>query len=194
MKCCDAEKYIMKYIDGEISQKEGEELNQHIRECQNCKESFLFYDNMIQLLEQMPMYEAPENFETNVMMKIQALEQTEQRSFVKNRILGHIWGTFTVLFGTGAILVFYKQPIINALENTQYFKQWVQNIAPIEQNIAQQKQTVQIVTENVILWTDEVITNSFGIILILLCIVCAVQYIILRRKKEKDRIQHKWIK
>ena len=30
MKCCDAEKYIMKYMDGEISQKEGEELNQHI--------------------------------------------------------------------------------------------------------------------------------------------------------------------
>ena len=41
MKCCDAEKYIMKYMDGEISQKEGEELNQHIKECQNCKESFL---------------------------------------------------------------------------------------------------------------------------------------------------------
>jgi len=76
MKCCDAEKYIMKYMDGEISQKEGEELNQHIKECQNCKESFLFYDNMIQLLEQMPMHEAPEDFEINVMMKIQALEQT----------------------------------------------------------------------------------------------------------------------
>lgn len=184
----------MKYMDGEISQKEGEELNQHIKECQNCKESFLFYDNIIQLLEQIPMHEAPEDFEINVMMKIQALEQTEQRSFVKNRILGHIWGTFTVVFGTGAILVFYKKPIINVLENTQYFKQWVQNIAPIEQNITQQKQAVQVATENIILWTDEMITNSFGIVLVLLCIACAVQYMILKRKKERDRIQHKWIK
>ena len=194
MKCYNTEKYIMKYMDGEISQKEGEELNQHIKECQNCKESFLFYYNMIQLLEQMPMHEAPEDFEINVMMKIQALEQTEQRNFVKNRILGHIWGTFTVVFGTGAILVFYKKPIINALENTQYFKKWVQNIAPIEQNITQQKQAVQVATENIILWTDKMITNSFGIVLVLLCIACAVQYMILKRKKERDRIQHKWIK
>ena len=194
MKCCDAEKYIMKYMDGEISQKEGEELNQHIKECQNCKESFLFYDNMIQLLEQMPMHEAPEDFEINVMMKIQALEQTEQRNFVKNRILGHIWGTFTVVFGTGAILVFYKKPIINALENKKKKKKWVQNIAPIEQNITQQKQAVQVATENIILWTDKMITNSFGIVLVLLCIACAVQYMILKRKKERDRIQHKWIK
>lgn len=191
MKCCDAEKYIMKYMDGELSKKEAEELNEHIQKCQCCKESFLFYDDMMQTFEQLPLYETPDDFETNVMMQIQLLEQTEQRSFVKNRIIGHIWGCFTVLFGTGAILVFYKQSIIQIFDKNVYLKQWVNNIAPIEQNIAQQGQTLQKATENIILWTDQTLGNSFGLLLLLLCIVCAVQYMILRRKKQKNRIQHK---
>ncbi|NDO46734.1 hypothetical protein [Clostridium sp. MD294] len=191
MKCCDAEKYIMKYMDSEITKKEAEELNQHIQQCQKCKESFLFYDNMLQVFEQMSLYEAPEDFESNVMMQIQALEKIEQRSYVNNRILGHIWSVFTVLFGTGAILVFYKQPIIQALEKNDILKQWVKNIMPIEQNISQQGQVLEDITENVILWIDKVLVNGFGVLLLLLCIVCAVQYVILKRKKQTDRIQHK---
>ncbi len=191
MKCYDAEKYIMKYIDGEISKKEAEELNQHIQECSSCKESFLLYDNMLQVFEELPLYEAPKDFEINVMMQIEALEQTEQRSFVKNRIIGHIWGCFTVLFGTGAILVFYKQSIIQVFEKNVYLKQWVNNIAPIEQNIAQQGQAIQKATENIIMWTDQALINSFGILLLLLCIVCGVQYVILKRKKQADRIRRK---
>lgn len=191
MKCCDAEKYIMKYMDGEITKKEAEELNQHIQQCQNCKESFLFYDNMLQVFEQMPLYEAPKDFESNVMMQIQALEKTEQRSYVNNRILGHIWSVFTVFFGTGAILVFYKQPIIEVLEKNEILKQWVTNIVPIEQNISQQGQALGDITENIMLWMDKILVNGFGILLLLLSIVCAVQYMILKRKKRTDRIQHK---
>lgn len=191
MKCCDAEKYIMKYIDGELSKKEAEELNEHIQKCQSCKESFLFYDDMIQIFEQLPLYETPIDFEKSVMMQIQLLEQTEQRTFVKNRIIGHIWGCFTVLFGTGAVLVFYKQSIIQFFDKNSYLKPWVSNIAPIEQNIAQQGQTLQKATETIILWADQTLVNSFGLLLFLLCILCGVQYIIFKIKKQKDRIQRK---
>ena len=194
MKCCDAEKYIMKYIDGEITKQEAEQLKQHIQQCQCCEENFLFYDNMIQVFEQMPLYEAPKDFESNVMMQIQTLEKIQQRSYAKNRILGHIWSIFTVFFGTGAILVFYKQPIIEVFQKNTYLKQWVTNILPIEQNISNQGQVLGNITENIILWTDKTLVNSFGILLLLLCVVCAIQYIMLKKKKRTDRIQHKWIK
>ncbi len=36
------------------------------------------------------------DFESNVMMQIQTLEKIQQRSYAKNRILGHIWSIFTV--------------------------------------------------------------------------------------------------
>ena len=194
MKCGDAEKYIMKYIDGEITKQEAEQLKQHIQQCQSCEESFLFYDNMIQVFEQMPLYEAPEDFESNVMMQIQALDKVQQRGYVKNRILGHIWSVFTVFFGTGAILVFYKQPIIEVFEKNALLKQWVANIMPIEQNISQQGQVLEDITENIMIWTDQTLVNGFGVLLLLLCIICAVQYVMLKRKKETDRIKHKWIK
>ena len=31
MKCYNTEKYIMKYMDGEMTKQEAEELNQHIQ-------------------------------------------------------------------------------------------------------------------------------------------------------------------
>lgn len=42
MKCCDAEKYIMKYIDGEITKQEAEQLKQHIQQCKVVKKIFYF--------------------------------------------------------------------------------------------------------------------------------------------------------
>ncbi len=75
MKCYNTEKYIMKYMDGEMTKQEAEELNQHIQECQKCKEDFLFYDDLLQLFEEMPLYEAPADFEKNVMLQIQALPE-----------------------------------------------------------------------------------------------------------------------
>lgn len=182
MKCCDAENYIMKYIDGEISKKEAEELNQHIKQCESCKQSFLFYDNMMQDFEQMPLYEAPEDFERNVMMQIQLLAQSEKRSFTKNKIMGYLWGSFTIFFGAGAILAFYKESIIGAMEENVYFSQWVEKITPIEQNIMEQGHMLQTATRNALYWTDEMLCNHIGILLLLLCIVCAVRCFLVRKK------------
>jgi type II secretory pathway component PulF len=79
-------------------------------------------------------------------------------------------------------------------QKNTYLKQWVTNILPIEQNISNQGQVLGNITENIILWTDKTLVNSFGILLLLLCVVCAIQYIMLKKKKRTDRIQHKWIK
>ncbi len=187
MKCYDTEKYLMKYMDGEMTKQEAEELNQHIQQCQKCKEDFLFYDNMLQLFEKMPLYEAPEGFETNVMMQIQAL--SEQKNSIKNKIAGYLWGTFTMLFGTGAVLVFYKKSIFKLLEKNLYFSQWIKSIAPIEHNIIQQEQALQKGIEHFILWADQTLTKGFSVLLFLLCFVCATQYVLLKRKKETER---KW--
>ncbi len=183
MKCYNTEKYIMKYMDGEMTKQEAEELNQHIQECQKCKEDFLFYDDLLQLFEEMPLYEAPADFEKNVMLQIQALP--EQKISIKDKIVGYIWGTFTILFGLGAVLVFYKESIFHLLEKNIYFNQWVKNIAPIEHNIAQQEQAFQTAIEHFMLWTDQILTKGFSFLLFLLCFVCAVQYVLLKRKKER---------
>ncbi|HIT86887.1 MAG TPA: zf-HC2 domain-containing protein [Candidatus Coprocola pullicola] len=191
MKCQDAEKYIMKYMDGEISKQEAEQLNQHMQHCTACKRDFEFYDTMLDLFEQMPVYEAPADFEIQVMMQIQALEEGKQRRHIKNRIWGHIWGTFTVLFGTGAILVLYRDQIIASLAENPYFAQWLLKLAPIEETIAQQGKTLQMITENVAVLTDKILLNSAGILLVLLSIVCGIQYMLLKRKKETDKVRHR---
>ena len=191
MKCQDAEKYIMKYMDGEISKQEAEQLNQHMQHCKACKREFEIYYTMLDLFEQMPVYEAPADFEIQVMMQIQALEEGKQRRHIKNRIWGHIWGTFTVLFGTGAILVLYRDQIIASLAENPYFAQWLLKLAPIEETIAQQGKTLQMITENVAVLTDKILLNSAGILLVLLSIVCGIQYMLLKRKKETDKVRHR---
>ena len=91
MKCQDAEKYIMKYMDGEISKQEAEQLNQHMQHCTACKRDFEFYDTMLDLFEQMPVYEAPADFEIQVMMQIQALEEGNSDVILKT-VFGAIFG------------------------------------------------------------------------------------------------------
>ncbi len=191
MKCQDAEKYIMKYMDGEISKQEAEQLNEHIQHCPGCKRDFEFYDAMVELFEEMPLYEAPADFEMQVMLQIQTLEEGKQYCHIKNRIWGHIWGTFTVLFGTGAILAFYKEEIMASLAQQPYFDRWLSGLGPIEATIAQQGEALQAMTENVSLWTDKILVNSGGILLMLLSIACGIQYMLLKRKKETDKVRHR---
>ena len=85
----------------------------------------------------------------------------------------------------------YRDQIIASLAENPYFAQWLLKLAPIEETIAQQGKTLQMITENVAVLTDKILLNSAGILLVLLSIVCGIQYMLLKRKKETDKVRHR---
>ena len=77
MKCSEAEQLMMKYIDSELSEKDAKELNSHLLVCNECKESFYIYDSLMGDLKLLPDFEAPADFEYNVMAQIKKLSDDE---------------------------------------------------------------------------------------------------------------------
>lgn len=193
MKCEDAESYIMKYIDGEIAKEESELLNKHLLDCAFCKESFFIYDKMQEELKDILLCQAPANFETEVMAKIVQLSenQFEVQYSLKHKIWGVIWGTFTVVFGTGTILAFCREPIMASLAENPYLADKIKNLMPVANEVAKQGENIKTIFDETILTINMILSNSIGFIFAALTIVCALQAYILHRKKKNSRVDGK---
>ncbi|MEA4816441.1 MAG: zf-HC2 domain-containing protein [Lachnospiraceae bacterium] len=126
MNCNKAEKYIMKYIDGELSEKEAELLNEHILKCRICKESFYIYNrisvNMVENFE----YKVPDGFEARVMKSIVLVEPIKPEPDTNEGLIG----IFSVLFGAGTVLVIFRDSIMDSLIQSPYMGKIARNLMP----------------------------------------------------------------
>ena len=193
MNCRDAEKYMMKYMDGEMSLAEAAELQVHVSECPICACAFQIYDHMLEEFESYALMEAPEGFEGAVMARVTQLEpdMIKVEYSIKDRVWGHVFGTFTVLFGTGAIVAFYRQPILKSLSQNPYLSSHIKALQPVEQEIAYQMSVVSDMVNESFSVLNHTISNSAGIIFIVLSVVCFLQYYMIRRRKKKSLVERK---
>lgn len=189
MRCDDADLFMMKYMDGDISTDEALQLNEHISCCELCHDSFYIYDSMLTDFSKLPEFKAPVEFETQVMAKIVQLSENEfeVRYSMRDKINGVVWGTFTVLFGSGAILAFYRDPILNSLSQNPYIGGWISKLIPIANHVAEQTEAIKVVTEKTFEYAGNSLSNYMGVILTILTAVCALQFYILHKKKKYDK-------
>ena len=184
MKCSEAEELMMKYMDNELSESDAKRLNSHILECVECKESFFIYGSLISDLKILSDYEAPLGFEAEVLAKISTISiDNNGRCTIKSRVNGVIWGTFSVLFGTGTMLVMYREPIMKSLLGNPYIGDTVSKLIPISMNITEQGNIIKNTADTFIGVISSTLANSIGIILAILTLICATQFIMIRNKK-----------
>lgn len=193
MDCNKADDYIMKYMDGEITDNEAVMLNEHLLNCKMCRESFNIYDSMLNEFMSQELIKAPEGFEIQVMAKISVLD--ENMALVhynaKNKIGEIIWGTFTILFASGTILVLYRDHIINSLLNNPYIGDKVQLLIPVADSVNYQAEVFKSAAEQTVSYFNTTIANSVGIIFSILAVLCALQFYILRKKRKINKADEK---
>lgn len=182
MNCNKAEKYIMKYIDGELSEKEARILNEHILMCRVCKESFYIYNtisvNIVEKLE----YSAPEGFEARVMGSIAlAGLPFEAEDSTHDGLIG----VFSVLLGTGVLLFIFRNTIINSVSQSPYVGEMAKGLAPaadfIEANVETVNKSVSALIQNL----NSVISNAEIFIFIFVLLLFGVQFVLVRRGQKK---------
>ena len=78
MNCSSANEYIMKFFDGKCSDIEYEELKNHLNECEEYKKAFDELDEIFNILKTEEV-EPPENFEAEVMKKVEAYERKRKK-------------------------------------------------------------------------------------------------------------------
>lgn len=190
MNCDKSNLYMMKYIDGDITEEEAKRLNEHILCCEKCKKDFEIYDNILKDFAFIPEFEAPEGFENEVMQKISALNGIEIYTF-KNKIMSIIWGLFTIIFGSGAMLLFYRESIIKSLSQTQYFAEKISNFLPISEKIEEQADLIIYIFNDMLIKINDVFANIIIVFLTIITVICAFQFISLHKRQRQHRIEDK---
>jgi hypothetical protein len=193
MNCSKAEKYMMKYMDGEMTEEEAKKLNIHLQQCDKCKCDFLAYEQIMADMEDVPTIFAPADFEHQVMAKVTQLTDTEfhVQYHVRSKIWGHMWGAFTVIFGTGTVIAYYKEPILQSLSHYPHFYNKLPQLTSIEQQISMQGHMVYTMGNQVSVALEQMVSNSMDIVVVLLAVLCGIQYYLLHRKSKADRMSRK---
>lgn len=104
MKCIDSQNYMMKFFDREINDIEEAQLKQHLKTCTNCTKEFLSLKEIFADIEQDSEIEPPEDFELQVMNKIENetaiyRKTSDENIFVFNILVVAVSFIFVILFG-----------------------------------------------------------------------------------------------
>jgi predicted anti-sigma-YlaC factor YlaD len=115
MNCDQSQHYMMKYFDKNINAIEEAQLKQHLKECSKCSEEFSNLELIFTEIEQESEIEPPEDFELQVMNRIENevhlyREKSDDRAFVYNILLVAVSFIFAIVFGS-ILCDSFNQPI-----------------------------------------------------------------------------------
>lgn len=105
MNCNESQNYMMKYFDRDLNDIEEAQLKQHIKSCRICSEEFSNLKQIFTEIEQDPEIEPPEDFELQVMDRIEKetfmyQKQKDDNTFVYNILLVAVSMIFVIVFGS----------------------------------------------------------------------------------------------
>ena len=182
MECDKIELLMMKHMDGALTEDEKERLEKHIRSCEKCGEDFLIYEEIQNGLPE-PMIFAPDNFETLVMEKINALPENKKFAGSIDNLLCVVWGIFSVMFGLGFLAVMNKESVIAYISENPSLSGYTDILVSIS-NFAESAGTM--VMEAVTGASAEVsgyISASRYIILLIIAVLAVLQYVVYKKNK-----------
>jgi predicted anti-sigma-YlaC factor YlaD len=115
MKCNDSQSLMMKFFDRDLNDIEEAQLKQHLKICTNCSQEYVSLKEIFSDVEQDSEIEPPEDFERQVMSRIENetkmyKKTTDQSVFVYNILLVAISFIFVIFFG-GMLWESLKTPI-----------------------------------------------------------------------------------
>ena len=173
---------MMKYMDSEITEKEADELNQHILECQECKEAFFVYDSMVTDIETTNQAVAPENFEKAVLAKIALLPKKERIYSKEDKMRSVVASVFVFFLSLGTALVVYQEQIVTRLMQNPNTADYVMAFSPVAVAVESHTKNLLSFTELAIAQANSVISAGAWIIGLSIVAVCTIQFSIAKRR------------
>ena len=177
MNCKAAENLIMNYMDNTLSEQDALKLNEHLKVCSECREAFEMYEMITNDFEAEEfLVSAPENFEEELMLKIQNItpDYLTRKKMTMEEIHSVIWGSFAVLLGIGLALNIYSEPFMEYIYNNKALADFYTMLLPLETMISQYILSVFNFIEKLtvdmsgVLWYSKIMG---GILIILTCFV-----------------------
>lgn len=176
MKCNDAERYIMLYLDKALTEDEAAILNSHLRECPECLSEFKLYEAMAADICLMECPSAPEGFEAAVMERVRAVQRESPPVFDNaRRLMSAFWGVFAIIFGASSLLILYSAQILGSIAENRYLAGMVQSFAPVYDELARLGEGLASIAHTAFGAGFASFSNAVPVILAALASLCAVR-------------------
>lgn len=184
MKCRQADELMMEYLDGVLTEEKAQQLNQHLKSCDSCVETFYAYEQIKEELNDMVMIEAPHEFTQEVMAAVALIEpQYEVQINPIENITGIVWGMFSICFGVGILLFMYQQEILTALLGHPLTSSWVGQFIPAFDLLGEYLQQLQSNLAGIKEFLQQIVENGKNLLIASLVLLGIVQYKIYRKEK-----------
>lgn len=187
MKCKNADLLINKYIDGEITEDEAVLLNTHLKECPSCKETFMLYDTLFADMDKLQTPAPPDGFDAVVMSRIAELEPSKFNLGFREKVASVIFAAFAAFLCIGSMLIINRDAVMSFLYSSPSLSGLAEMYAPVVQSFTAQTAVIQNVLSNIMSITNATIANASGLIVGVMGILCAFQFVLLRRHKKSKR-------
>ena len=199
-ECDKAHDLMMKYMDGELNEKEAAVLREHAAGCETCKADFEIYDFISGELNtggtgdrgRSPLHDAPPDFTENVMRVIVTLptpKKVTKSGFERAAYI--IAGVASMLFGLGFLLVLNRESIINYLSGIPALDGFMSAIVPITETVGEDMSGAVGGVYGMFLSVLHFMTEYRYLLVGLIAVLAAVQVIMYYRKASASKIKSK---
>jgi len=117
--------YMMKYMDGTLSEAEEARLKKHMDSCAACAEDFAAYSEILQGFDSVELVETPADFAPAVMAQISSLNLYAPKQLRQLKMLDKlIFIPFALLFATLSAsigLAFFGIPLVSWLYESGFY-------------------------------------------------------------------------
>jgi len=190
MDCEKAGEYMMKYMDGNLSESDAVKLNLHISECETCKLDFIIYDDLMRNFTEMPIVETPAGFVDKVMARVRELPAVQAyNNSSPDNALYVFWGVFSVLIGLGAILSMNKDSILAWMIQYPQFKPIADFIVPLSETVTSLSNSMIANARRLTAQAGELMSGLRYILLTVFGLVTAIQLFFFRKGADKGKVE-----
>ncbi|WP_317367036.1 zf-HC2 domain-containing protein [uncultured Tyzzerella sp.] len=119
MDCNKVNKLMMDYMDSNISEEDNFLLQKHLEQCDECRESFELYTQILDefSLDADYIIEAPEDFEINIMKQIEHIEPRYIKEKTKKNMVAYVFlGMTSLMFSLFLIVSLNKEVFLSKPE------------------------------------------------------------------------------
>ena len=187
MNCNKANQLMMDYLDLNISEENEFLLKNHLKECEECKESFNLYTQILDefSLDKENIIEAPEDFEIEVMKKIEIIEPRYiKEKFNKTMVYYTILGMTCLSFSLFLLISFNKDSFLSNVSNSPILNKYYLFFESMF-NINIQKINIHHLWENITNLTPLILEGLKYTSLIMIFFIIIGQYFVYKRKSIK---------
>lgn len=120
ISCKSFNNLITKYLDGNISDCEQNQLMEHVSYCDTCEIEYVKYSSILEVLNEKVEIDLPETFESDVMKQIQLINLREKRlkeKKLKEKKLLKLYFTASMVFTLMLILAgaVFKEQVLSIM-------------------------------------------------------------------------------